>query len=147
VEKLLGHLREVIGGAKTKIYLSEVRPHSATDRQIGSKFGNQAKPLNYSEKSSISYQFRADVQKDTSIRSRQRMMCSLKNTRLLPDGCYCLNDMGNKILFRINISPPLTTIAALDGADLWLGFPGHRTSPQWTSSYGAITSPDLHVVS
>jgi hypothetical protein len=49
----MGHLREVIGGAKTKICFSEMRPHSATDRQIGSKFENQAKPLNYSEKSSI----------------------------------------------------------------------------------------------
>jgi len=26
----------------------------------------------------------------------------LKNARLLPDGCCCLNETGNKILFRIN---------------------------------------------
>ena len=76
-------LREVIGVAKTKIYSSEMRPRSGRDRQIGSKFGNQAKPLKYSEKSSISYQFRADVQKYASIHSRQRMMCALKNARLL----------------------------------------------------------------
>jgi hypothetical protein len=30
-------------------------------------------------------------------------------------GCCCLNDKGNKILFRIYISPPLTNIAGLDG--------------------------------
>jgi hypothetical protein len=76
-------LREVMRVAKTKIYLSEMGPRSDRNRQIGSKFGNQAKPLNYSEKSSISYQFRADVQKYTSIHSRQRMMCALKNASLL----------------------------------------------------------------
>jgi hypothetical protein len=135
-------LREVIGVAKTKIYLSQMRPRSSTDRQIGSMFGNQAKLLNYSEKkSSISYKFRADVQKYTSIHSRQQMMFVLKNARLLPDGRCCLSDTGNKILFGMNISPPLTTIAALDGADLWLGLPRRRTSPQWTSSYGATLRP------
>jgi hypothetical protein len=41
--------------------MSEMRPRSARDRHIGSKFGNQAKPVNYSEKSIISYQFWADV--------------------------------------------------------------------------------------
>jgi hypothetical protein len=55
--------------------------------------------------------------------------------------CCCLNDTGNKILFRINISPPLTTIAGLQEADQCLGLPGHRTSHQWTSSYGAIFKP------
>ena len=28
----------------------------------------------------------------------------------------------------------------MDRADLWLGLPGHRTSPQWTSSYEATLS-------
>ena len=36
-----------------------------------------------------------------------------------------------------NISPPFTTIAGLEGAGLWFGLSGHRTSHQWTSSYGA----------
>jgi len=44
-------------------------------------------------------------------------------------GCCCLNDTGNKILFKINISPPHTTIVALDGANLlaW-----HSRSPDLT---------------
>jgi len=36
--------------------------------------------------------------------------------------------MANKIFFRINISPPLTTINGLEGSDPWLGLPGHQTS-------------------
>jgi hypothetical protein len=39
---------------------------------------------------------------------QQRLTCANKNARLLPDGCCCLNDKGNEILFRINISPPWT---------------------------------------
>jgi len=69
------------------------------------------------------------------------MMFALKNIRLLPDGWCCLSDKGNKILFGMNISLPLMAIAALDGADLWLGLPRRRTSPQWTSSYGATIRP------
>jgi hypothetical protein len=61
---------------------------------------------------------------------QQRLMLDSK----VP-GCCCLSDTGNKILFRINISPPLT-IAELRKLDLWLGLPGYRTSHQWTS-YGA----------
>ena len=34
--------------------------------------------------------------------TQQRLTCVLKNIRSLPDCCYCLNSMGNKILFRIN---------------------------------------------
>jgi len=55
--------------------------------------------------------------------------------------CCCLKDKGNEILFIINIPPPLTTIAGLDGADHWLGLPCHRTSHQWTSSHGATLKP------
>ena len=33
---------------------------------------------------------------------QQRLMCVQKNARLLPNDCYCLNNMGSKILFRIN---------------------------------------------
>ena len=67
---------------------------------------------------------------------QQRLMCSLKNARLLSDGCCCLNDKGNEILCRINTSPPLTTIAGLDRVGQCLGLPGHWTSHQWTSSCG-----------
>jgi hypothetical protein len=59
--------------------------------------------------------------------AQQSLKCALKNARLLPDGCCCLNDKGNEILFRINISPPHITIVVLDGAGQWLGFSGHRT--------------------
>ena len=54
-----------------------------------------------------------DTQRTTM---QKRLTCPFKNARFLPDGCYCFGDMGNDILFRINISPPLTTIARLDGA-------------------------------
>jgi hypothetical protein len=70
--------------------------------------------------------------------TQQRPTCEFKNASLLPDGCCCLNDKGNEIFFRNNISPPLTTIAGLDGAGQWRGLPGWRTSHQWTSSYGTI---------
>jgi len=40
-----------------------------------------------------------------------------------------------------NISPPLTTVTGLDRAGQWLGLPGHQTSHQGTSSYGAILKP------
>jgi len=33
---------------------------------------------------------------------QQRLTCALKNARLLSDVCCCLNNTGNKILFRIN---------------------------------------------
>ena len=36
--------------------------------------------------------------------TQHRLTCALKNARLLPDGCCCLNDKGNEILFSINIS-------------------------------------------
>jgi len=68
---------------------------------------------------------------------QQRLTCALKNARLLSDGCCCLIDKGNKILFRINISLPLKTIAGTDGVCQWLSLPGHQTSHHWTSSYGA----------
>jgi len=38
---------------------------------------------------------------------QQRLTCALKNTRLLPDGGFCLSDKGNEILFSNNISPQL----------------------------------------
>jgi len=60
--------------------------------------------------------------------AQERITCALKNARLLPDGYCYLNVKGNEILFRINISPPLTTVTGLDGASQWFGLPGHRTS-------------------
>jgi len=42
--------------------MSEMRLCSTMDHQGLTKFGDQAKPLKYSEKSCILYQFRADVQ-------------------------------------------------------------------------------------
>jgi len=71
---------------------------------------------------------------------QQRQTCAIKNARLLPDGCSFLNDTGNELLFRINISQPLT-IAGLEGVDLWLGLPGQWTSYQWTSSCQATLKP------
>ena len=66
---------------------------------------------------------------DTQLtKMQQRLTCANKNVRLLPDGCCCLNDKRNEILFRINIPPPLTKISGLDGAGQWLVLPGHQTS-------------------
>ena len=73
--------------------------------------------------------------------TQQRLTFAVKNARLLPNGCCCLSDKGNEILFRINISPPLTTVAGFDGVGQLLDLPGHWTSHQWTSSYGAILKP------
>jgi hypothetical protein len=80
--------------------------------------GNQTKPLKYCEKKVA---FRTNLQQifkreatdlDTqSTTTQQTMTCALKNSRFLPDGCCGLNDKGNEILFRINVSPPLTMIA------------------------------------
>jgi hypothetical protein len=68
--------------------------------------------------------------------TQQRLMWSLKNTRLLPDGGFCLSDKRNEILFSSSISPQLTTNPGLDGAGLCLGLLGHGTSNQCTSSSG-----------
>jgi hypothetical protein len=39
---------------------------------------------------------------DTQLTTtQQRLMCALKNARLLPHDCCCLVSMGNKILYRI----------------------------------------------
>jgi len=68
------------------------------------KYGNQTKTLKFSEKKScVSYQFRADVQTyghrprfTTNNAAAEAVLCAQK-ARLLPDGCYCLNDKGNEI--------------------------------------------------
>jgi len=75
--------------------------------------------------------------------TQQRLTFAVKNARLLPNGCCCLSDKGNESLFRINISPPLTTIAGLKTAGQRLGLPGNRTLHQWTSSYRATLKPWL----
>jgi len=111
------------------------------------KVGNQAKPLKYSEKvvfcTNLEQIFkRMATDLDTQLTTTwQRLTCALKNARLLPDGCCCLNSKGNEILFRINISLPLTKIIGLNGAGQSLGLPGHQTSHQWASSYGATSKP------
>jgi hypothetical protein len=40
-----------------------------------------------------------------------------------------------------NILSPLTVITGLHRVGQWLGLPGHQTSYQWTSSYGATLKP------
>jgi len=37
----------------------------------------------------------------------QRQTRAIKNARSLPNGCRFLNDMGNEILFRIILQPPM----------------------------------------
>jgi hypothetical protein len=95
------------GGTKTKIYCQGTicqRCVLFTACQIGSdKVVNQAKPLKFSDKSCFSYQFKADVQHlATDLDTHPTMTCAFENTKLQPDGYCCLNDTGNKILFRIN---------------------------------------------
>jgi hypothetical protein len=34
---------------------------------------------------------------NTQLMTKQRLMCTLKNARLLPDGYCCLNNTGNEI--------------------------------------------------
>ena len=105
-------LHEVTGRTKTKVCCQGTvcqRCIPFTAYQIGShKAENQAKPLKFSDKSCFSYQFKAGVQHlatnvDTQpTMTQQRLTYALKNTRLRHDGYCCLNDTGNKILFRIN---------------------------------------------
>jgi len=55
-----------------------------------------------------------------------------------------ISTMGLQLTWHVrpeNISLPLTTIARLDWASLWLGLPGYWTSHQWTSSYWATLKP------
>ena len=85
------------------------------------KFGDQAKPLNYSEKvvfpTNLQQMFkRTDTERDTQRRKKQQADVCAKNAKLLCDGCCCLNEKGIEILFRINIPPPLTAMVGLDGA-------------------------------
>ena len=112
------------------------------------KVGNQAKPLKYSEKKVVFHTNLEQIFKHTvtNLNTRltvmqQTLTCALKNVMLLPDGCYYLSDMGNEILFRINISQPLIIMTGLDGAGQWPGLPGHQTSHHWTSSFGATLKP------
>jgi len=153
----MSNLREDVGGGggcnKIKIYcqVTQCRKCVLTVPQIVrlgmTKDVNQAKSLKHSEKKScISYQFRdvkpASTGLDTQpTTTQQRMMCALKNARLLPDGCCCLSDKGNENFFSISISPPLTTIAGLQRMGQWFGLLGYRISHQWTSCYGATLQP------
>ena len=100
--------------------MSEMRPGSATDRQIGSDYGwKSRKTTEVFWKKKVAFRTnleqmfkRAATDLDTqSTTTQQRMTCALKNSRLLPDGCCGLNDKGNEIFFRINVLPPLTMIS------------------------------------
>ena len=70
--------------------------------------GKQAKPLEYYAKklfhTNLEQMFKRtsndlDTQPTTT---QQRMTCAFKNVRLLSDGCFCLKNTVNKILFRIS---------------------------------------------
>ena len=118
---------------------------SATDRHIGSDWvWKSSKTTEILLKKTVFHTNLEHMFKRTTTDldtlptlTQQRLMCAHDNTRLLPDCCCYLSDTGNKMLFRINIASPLTTIAGLDRASQWLGLPGHRTSHQRTSSYGS----------
>ena len=82
-----------------------MRPCSATDIRMDlTEIGNQSKLLMYFEKKGI---FLANLEHmlmfkltttdlDTEpVTIQQRLVCALKNSRLLPDGCCCLSDTGN----------------------------------------------------
>jgi hypothetical protein len=78
--------------------------------QFGSdKVRNEAKQLKYSEKkvvfhTNLKHMFKHTVTDlDTQpTMMQQRLTCALKTPWLQLDGCCCLSDMGDKILFRIN---------------------------------------------
>ena len=64
----------------------------------------------------------ATVVDTQSTTTQQRRTCAFKNVRLLPDGCCCLSDKGNEILFSINIPPSLNN-------DRWFGRDGPLAWP------------------
>lgn len=107
--------------------------------------GNQEKPLKYLGGGVVFCTNLEEIFKCmATILNTQLTMMQQRLTCTLP-GCCCLKDKGNEILIRINVSPPLTTIAGLDLVGQWLGLPGHRTSHQWSYSYGATLKPcDLY---
>ena len=99
------------------------------------KAGNRAKPLRYSGTKLYFVPILSRCSRSeppTSTHSRQRCSWDWRVRSKMPS-CCCLNDKGNKTLFRINISPPPITIAGLEVAGQWLGLQRHRTSHQWTS--------------
>jgi hypothetical protein len=137
---------EVIGehhnkDSVSRNYLSEMLPCSATDRQIGSKVENQNKPLKYSEKNL----FRTNLEQmfestatdlhTQPIMAQQRVSCVLKNARLLPDGCCCLNSTGSRILFginwwRVNQGVVVASRKEAHWCEVrWPGRPSHRSAP------------------
>jgi len=125
-------LCEVIGAPKQRYIVKELYVGDASLQPYGPskwvwwRLEIKQNHWNILKRSCISYQFTADVQ----TMKQQRLMCALKNARLLLEVCCCLK--GSEIHFRINILPQLTT-AGLNGEGPWLGLPGHRTSHQWTS--------------
>ena len=138
MEKLHAQTSWGDGGTKTKIYCQgticwRVSLQHYWRSNLVWQVENQAKPLKYSKKCCNSYQFRVDVQT-----YGHRPWYTADNNAT---GCCYLSSEGNTILFRINISLPLKMIAGLDRADQCIGLPGHQTSHQKTSSYGATLKP------
>jgi hypothetical protein len=89
-------LHEVKGGTKTKIYCN------AMDNKLPmTKVGNLAKPLKYTKLQQMFRCMTTNLETQPTT-MQQRLTCALENAGLLPDVCCCLNNMGNKILFRIN---------------------------------------------
>jgi hypothetical protein len=81
------------------------------------KVGNQAKPLTYSEKKVVfltNYSRCSNIQPPTSYKADNNAaeiyIHSQKCQVTAWWGCCHLKDMGSKILFRINISLPLTLL-------------------------------------
>jgi hypothetical protein len=144
-------LHDLIGRDQNKDLLSrncmlEMRPCSTTDSKIGSDWGwksNKTTEVFCKRKVVFHTNFERMFKRtatDLDAHSRQRRSTDWRIRSKMP-GCCCLSNTCNKILLRISISQPLTTIAGFDGADQRLGLPGHRTSHQWTFSYGATLKP------
>jgi hypothetical protein len=146
-------LSGVTGGSKTKIYIQAtvcrrcVLAVLRTVRLGLYEVGNQANPLTFREKkivfhNNLEQRFkRKAIDLDIDQTTTQDSEVYPKNARLLPDSCCCLSKKRNEILVRINISPPLTTMAGLAEEGQWLSLLGHRNSNREASSFGATLKP------
>ena len=67
--------------------------------------------------------------------TQQRLTLALKNARLLPDGCCCLNSTGSKILFsinwrRVNLGLNVAPYEEVSWGEVrWPWRPSHRSAP------------------
>ena len=126
--------------------MSVMRSSSSSDRQTQYVWGRKSSKLTdfSGGKKSISYKFRTDVEtcghrsqytadKDETETDMYYKKCQVATWKfLLPQ-----QKKGNEILCRVNISPPLSTIAGLNGADQWLSLLGHRNSNQQAFPFGS----------